>query len=152
MLPIPIYIVAPIVAEKVRFRLPTKREIPYRNEYVWFLRPWQTGYDGAERFAKEALSGTEKDSIIIADGTTVYPIWYVQTIKAMRPDVKVLSFDKSYQNPIAFPTQDTIGQLMANHVVYVVSPVAGYCPRFLLDQYNFVRTGVLWRAVEPETR
>lgn len=152
MLPIPIYIVAPIAAEKTHFNLSTMREIPYRNEYVWFLRPWQTGYNGAERFAKEALGGAEKDSIIIADGTTVYPIWYVQTIKAMRPDVKVVSFHKSYQNPVAFPTEDTIGQLMANHAIYVVSPIAGYCPRFLFDQYNFVQAGVVWRMVERKTR
>jgi hypothetical protein len=152
MLPIPIYIVAPIAAEKVHFNLSTTREIPYRNKYVWFLRPWQTGYNGAERFAKEALGGTEKDSIIIADGTTVYPLWYVQTIKTMRPDVKVVSLHGSYQNPIAFPTQDTIGQLMANHAVYVVSPIAEYCPRFLLDQYNFVQAGVVWRMVERKTR
>jgi hypothetical protein len=70
----------------------------------------------------------------------------------MRPDVKVVSLHKSYQNPVAFPTEDTIGQLMANHAIYVVSPVAGQCPRFLLDQYNFVQAGVVWRVVERKTR
>lgn len=150
LLPIPVYIVAPIVAEKMQFNLSTGREIPYRNSYTWFLRPWQTGYNGAERFAKEALSSVEKEAIIIADGTTVCPLWYVQTVKGISPQVKVVSSHGSYQNPVAFPTEDTIERLMADHAVYVVSPVAGYCPRFLLDRYNFVRSGVLWRVVEQK--
>ena len=150
LLPIPVYIVAPIAAEKMQFNLFTRREIPYRNVYTWFLRPWQTGYNGAERFAKEALSSVEKEAIIIADGTTVYPLWYVQTIKGISPQVKVVSLHGSYQSPVAFPKEDTIERLMADHSVYVVSPAVGYCPGFLLDRYNFVRAGVLWRVVEQK--
>jgi hypothetical protein len=148
LLPIPAYIIAPVVAQKMQFNLSTKRDIPCRNEYIWFLRPWQTGYNGPEQFAKQALSDVEKEAIIIADGTTVYPLWYIQEVKGTAPDVKIVSNHGSYESPIAFPTAETIGKLVAERAVYVVSPVVGYCPGFLLERYKFERKGVLWKVVD----
>jgi hypothetical protein len=148
LLPIPTYIIAPVIAQKMQFNLSTKRDIPYRNEYIWFLRPWQTGYNGPEQFARKALSGVEKEAVIIADGTTVYPLWYVQEVKGTGPDVKIVSKHGSYESPIAFPTAETIGKLVAERAVYVVSPVVGYCPGFLSERYKFERKGVLWKVVD----
>ncbi len=143
LLPILIYVVAPILSQKMQFKLPTKRSIPFRNDYVWFLRPWQTDYSGPEQFAEQALSDVEKDATIIADGTTVYPLWYVQKVKGTAPDVKIVSDHGSYENPVAFPAADTI----AAKPIYVVSPVKGYCPAFLLERYKFVQKGVLWKVI-----
>lgn len=147
LLPIPVYIVAPVVAEKMHLNLSTRREIPYRNDYTWFLRPWQTGYNGPEQFAKQALSDVEKEAIIIADGTTVYPLWYIQEVKGTAPNVKIVSNHGSYESPIAFPTAETIDKLVAERAVYVVSPVVGYCPGFLLERYKFEQKGVLWKVI-----
>jgi hypothetical protein len=147
LLPIPTYIIAPVIAQKMQFKLPTKRNIPYRNDYMWFLRPWRTGCNGPEQFAKQALSNVEKEAIIIADGTTVYPLWYVQEVEGIAPNVKIVSDHGSYENPITFPTAETIGKLMAERAVYVVSPVARYCPSFLLKQYKFEQKGVLWKVI-----
>jgi hypothetical protein len=147
LLPIPTYIIAPVIAQKMQFNLSTKRDIPCRNEYIWFLRPWQTGYNGPEQFAKQALSDVEKEAIIIADGTTVYPLWYIQEVKGTTPSVKIISNHGSYENPITFPTAETIGKLVAERAVYVVSPVAGYCPDFLLERYKFERKGVLSKVI-----
>jgi hypothetical protein len=148
LLPIPTYIIAPVIAQKMHFNLPTKRNIPYRNDYIWFLRPWQTGNHGPEQFAKQALSDVEKEAIIIADGTTVYPLWYIHEVKETAPDVKIVSSHGSYESPVAFPTADTIGKLVAERAVYVVSPMAGYCPGFLLERYKFERKGVLWKVID----
>ena len=30
----------------------------------------------------------------------------------------------------------------------VVSPLAGYCPQFLLEQYEFEQAGILWKVVD----
>ena len=147
LLPIPAYIVVPVIAQKMQFNLSTKRDIPCRNEYIWFLRPWQTGCHGPEKFANEALDAVEDNAIIYADGTTVYPLWYVQEVKGKSPDVKIISNHGSYENPIALPTAETIGKLFAEQPVYVVSPVPGYCPGFLLKQYKFERKGVLWKVI-----
>jgi hypothetical protein len=143
LLPIPTYIIAPVIAQKMQFNLSTKRDIPYRNEYIWFLRPWQTGYHGPEKFANEALDAVEDKAIIYADGTTVYPLWYVQQVKGKGLDVKIVSKHGSYESPIAFPAAETI----AEQPVYVVSPVVGYCPGFLLERYKFERKGILWKVI-----
>jgi hypothetical protein len=148
LLPIPTYIISPVVAQKMQFNLSTKRDIPCRNEYIWFLRPWQIGYHGPEKFANEALDAVEDDAIVYADGTTVYPLWYVQKVKGKGPTVKIVSGHGSYESPIAFSTAETIGKLVAEQPVYVVSPVPGYCPGFLLERYKFERKGVLWKVID----
>ena len=152
LLPIPAYIITPIIAEKIGFRIPTERTIPYRNDYIWFLRPWNGSNTGPERFATEALSSVEDNAIILADGTTVYALWYVQQVKGIKTGVKVLSRHGSYENPAAFPTKETIGEMMAKNPVCVVSPLAGYCPDYLLDgeRYDFVKTRPIYRVVEKK--
>ena len=132
----------------MRIKIPTNRTIPYRNDYTYFLRPWQSGNNRPELFAEEVLRSAEGNSIIIADGTTVYPIWYVQQVKGLNPDIKVVSKHRSYNNPIEFPTADTIKEITAEREVYVVSPVAGYCPAFLLENYDFIEAGVLYEVVK----
>ncbi|MBA7613159.1 hypothetical protein ES703_20404 [subsurface metagenome] len=147
LLPIPTYIIAPVVAQKMQFKLPTKRIIPYRNDYIWFLQPWKTGYHGPEQFADEVFSTVEDNAVIYADGTTVYPLLYAQEVKRQRSDIKIVSFHPNRQNPVVFNEQ-TVPQLLAETSVYVVSPVLGYCPRFLLEQYEFEQAGILWKVVD----
>ncbi len=146
LLPIPTYIIAPVVAQKMQFKLPTKRKIPYRNDYTWFLRPWQTSYHGPDQFADEVFNTVENNAVIYADGTTVYPLLYAQEVKSQRSDIKIVSSHPNRQNPVVFNEQ-TVPQLLAETSVYVVSPVPGYCPRFLLEQYEFKQAGVLWKVV-----
>jgi hypothetical protein len=148
LLPILIYMIAPRIAEKVRFTIPSNREIAYRNNYTWFLQPWKQGYNGPEKFAQEALAAAEKPAIIIADGTTVYPLWYAQTFKDQGHDIKVVSTHGSYQSPIPFPTEQNIEQLLSSYLIYVVSPVRRYCPPFILERYYFVRSDGIWKISE----
>ena len=148
LLSLPVYEFVPIAAERLKINLGTKRTIPYRNDYTHFLRPWQRGNEGPAIFAQEALSIVEKGGIIIADSTTFCPLWYVQEIKGVRPDVKVVSGHRSYKNPIAVPTADTIGEVMSERCVYVVSPVSGYCPDYLLKSYDFTKAGPIYKVTE----
>ena len=69
----------------------SEREIPYRDEYKWFLQPWLTGYHGAEQFADAVFETVEPNAIVYADNTTVYPLLYEQEVKGRRPDVKIVS-------------------------------------------------------------
>jgi len=147
LLPIPAYIIAPLIAQKVHFKLSSTRNIPYRDEYTWFLQPWQTDYNGAENFANEALDTVEDKAVIYADGTTVYTLLYMQEIKGKRRDITIVSGHGSVNNLKEY-NEDVIGKLLAERPVYVVSPLAGYCPQFLLERCTFVQAGVLWRAVD----
>jgi len=150
-LPVGVYAALPALAKKMQLNIGTKNDIPYRDDYEYFLRPWKTGYNGAERFADEALSLAENDAVIYADTTTVAPLLYLQEVKGKRPDVKIVSGSVKSKNAPGFDKQ-TIGQLLEAGPVYVVSSQPGYCPEFLLDNYDFVRAGILWQVVESQDR
>ena len=147
-LSLPIYQFTPIVAEKLEIKMGTKRKISYRNDYTYFLRPWQMGNYAPKLFAADALAIVEDNAVIIADSTTFYAIWYLQTIKNNSKDVQIISSHKDCKSPTPFFTKDTIEQLMAESPVYVVSPAPGYCPDYLLDHYNFIKAGPIYRVIE----
>jgi hypothetical protein len=148
-LPVAVYAVAPAWAEKMQFNLGTRNNVPYRNDYKYFLQPWKTGYRGAEHFADEALDVVEKNAIIFADSTTAAPLLLMQEVAGKRLDVKVISGVISSKNAPSF-NKHTIEQLLQGRAVYVVSRQAGYCPSFVLDNYNLEQVGHLWRVVERE--
>ncbi|GAI23032.1 unnamed protein product, partial [marine sediment metagenome] len=149
LLPIPTYVIAPVIAEKMQFKLPTKREIPYRNDYIWFLRPWKTGYHDPEQFADEVFNTVEDNAVVYADGTTVYPLLYAQEIKSRHSNIKIVSFHPNRKNPLVFNEQ-TVPKLLAETSVYVVSPLAGYCPDYLLKRYDFIKAGPIYRVVDRQ--
>ncbi len=146
LLPIPAYALTPALARKTYKALGQRRQRPYRDEYKYFLQPWKTGYRGAERFANEALDMVEENAVIYAYTTDVHALLYVQEVKGKRTDVKILStYDGSANAPVLDET--TVDDLMADFALYVTSPVRGYCLGFLLENYDFVKSGVLWRVV-----
>jgi hypothetical protein len=147
LLPIPVYVAAPVAAERLQFELGTKREIAYRNEYTWFLRPWRTGSDGPERFAKEVFETADKNAVIWADTTTVAPLLYIQEVKRRRGDIKILSSLISSEGSPEL-NGDTIEKLLEERGVYVVSPIKDYCPAFLLERYSFEPAGIIHRLVK----
>lgn len=149
LLPIPTYIIAPIVAQKIQFSLPTRRKIPYRNDYIWFLRPWRTSYRGPEDFANEVFETVEEDAVICADSTTAPPLLYMQEVKSRRTDIKIVSSIGSSDSSPEFNEQ-IMDRLLAERTVYVISPVEGYCPTFILDNYDFRRSGTIWRVIEKQ--
>jgi hypothetical protein len=149
LLPIAVYYYLPYAAQKMHVNLGTKRTIPYRDDYKYFLRPWQCGNYGAQRFASESLNEAGRDSFIYADGTTVYALLYMQQVKGVRPDVKIIASHGSVRNMEQFD----IDEIMKSHPVYVVSPVKGYIPQDWLDKYDFRQQGILWQmSLKENTR
>ena len=147
VLPVGVYAAAPALAKKMHVGLGTRDDVPFRDDHKYFLQPWKTGYRGAERFAYEAMCSVEDNAVICADTTTVAPLLYVQQVKGERPDVKVLSGMIASKDAPQF-NKDSIEQLLEAGPVYAVSPNAGYCPKFVLDNYDLVPAGILWRVVE----
>jgi hypothetical protein len=151
ILPVGVYAALPSLAEKMQLNIGTRNDIPYRDDYEYFLRPWKTGYKGAERFAEEALDLPEDNAVIYSDTTTVGPLLYLQEVKGKRPDVKIVSGTVNSKDAPKFDER-TIEQLLKARKVYVVSPKPGYCPQFVLDHYDFIRAGILWQVVKSEER
>ena len=150
LLPIPTYIIAPATAEKLQFQLGTKREIPYRNEYRWFLRPWRTGVDSPELFANSIFDTVDNNAIIWADTTTVPPLLYLQQVKGRRGDIKIASSLISSEGSPEF-NEKSIEKLLNERAVYVVSSMDGYCPEFLLERYSFEPAGIIRRVVKKNS-
>lgn len=146
---VPFYIYAPKIAEKRNIRIGSKRTIPYRNDTKYFLQPWKMGYNGAEKFAVEALYTARPLSVIYADATTAPPLLYVQEVQNQRLGdyIKVVSSVGGSKNSPEF-NERTIEKLLSERAVYVVSTERGYCPEFLFGRYDFEPAGVLWRIVE----
>ena len=149
LLPIGVYAAVPRAAEAMEIGIGLKRQVPYRDEYKYFLQPWRTGYRGADRFAFEALDSVDKDAIIYADGTTAYPILLAQQVGGEQKDVTIVSGHGSINN-IDNYDEEKIDRLFGERAIYVVSAVERYCPSFLSERYDLVKSGVLYRAVEKE--
>jgi len=124
LLPIPTYIIAPVVAQRMQFNLPTRADVPYRNDYKWFLRPWRTGYSGAEKFADEVFKELDPDAVVYADNTMVYPLLYMQEVKGKRADIRIISEHASSEG-LPVLSEKSIEQWLSEGDVYAVSPVDG---------------------------
>jgi hypothetical protein len=149
ILPVGIYAALPPLAKKMQLNIGTRNDIPYRDDYEYFLRPWKTGYKGAEQFAEEALDQVKDNAVIYADTTTVGPLLYLQEVKGKRPDVKIVSGIINSKDAPKF-NERTIVQLLKAGQVYIVSNKPGYCPQFVLDNYDLSRAGILWQVVKSE--
>jgi len=150
LLPVGVYAALPTFARKMQLNIGTRDDIPYRDDYEYFLRPWKTGYRAAERFADEALSLVENNAVIYADATVVAPLLLAQQVNEKCPDVKIVSGTVNSKDAPKF-NEHTIEQLLEDRVIYVVSPKPGYSPAFVLENYDVVRAGILWKVVERET-
>ncbi len=136
LLPIPVYVIAPVAAEKMEFNLPTRGDVPYRNDYTWFLRPWKMGYRGAAQFADEVLTKLEVGSVVYADNTMVYPLLYLQEVKGVRADIRVIS---EYASSEGLPllSDKSLDMWLSEGEVYAVSPAGG-----------FKGEGIVWKIIE----
>jgi hypothetical protein len=147
LMPAVVHFVTPEVARRYYPALGQLRQRPYRDEYDYFLKPWKRGYRGAERFANEALGTADENSIIYAYPTDAHALLYVQEVKGKRKDIKIVS---DYDNSSGAPefSTETIADLMNSSTVYAVSPFKHFCPDFLLEGYDFVKEGHLYRVIE----
>ena len=143
--PVATYAIVPKIAEKNQVSLGVRREIPYRNDYEYFLTPWQGSNNGPQIFAKHALASVSEEAIVIADGTTLYALWYMQAVKGISPGVKIISSHGDYQSPLPIPDDSALKSMMQNQDVYVVSPVKGYCPEYILSNYTFTAEGPIFK-------
>jgi hypothetical protein len=136
LLPIPIYIAVPFMAEKLEYNISTRADVPYRNDYTWFLQPWKFGYNGAEMFTEEVFKKLEPFATLYADNTMVYPLLYMQEVKGRRTDLRITSEHASSKSVPLF-SEKTIEQWLSEENVYAVSPLDGR-----------KGTGIVWKIAD----
>jgi hypothetical protein len=125
LLPIPIYLTVPFLAEKFEYNLSTRADVPYRNDYTWFLSPWKIGYHGTEKFAEEVFEKLDPEAVVYADNTMVYPLLYMQEAKEKRADVRIISEYAGSQG-VPLLSERSIEQWLSEGDVHAASPIAGH--------------------------
>jgi len=86
LVPIVVYAALPEVVRRAGFVF-FRRELPYRDPYTYFLRPWKCGDDSARRFAEETLAALPLGAVLMPAHTPAMPLRCVHDLEGMRPDV-----------------------------------------------------------------
>ena len=140
--PVAVYALAPSVFKQEGVTLNTRGDIPYRDDVTYFLRPWKTGYHGADRFAREVLAQVEPNAVIYADTTTVGPLLIRQQTEHQREDVTIVN-GAVHSPGASILTAQALDRLLIHRSVYVVSDLPGYCPAFIREHYPLYPKGLL---------
>lgn len=119
---IPAYPAMTFSAEKLNFNLGTRRHIPYRPEYKYYLEPWQQGQTGPTKLVSEVFSRVPEDTVLFVDSTPVSAFEYAQQIEGHRPDITLAGGgDYLAENADA----------LKGRVLYSIGKDPGYSPRWV---------------------
>lgn len=129
----------------------TTSDLPYREPYQWFLTPWRTGYNGAERYAREALALLPPEAVLFINATPRPPLEYLQQCDALGRDGHRSGpkFPWTWEHPFR-PNPHTIRPYVERGLVYAASDRREYLPVWLFDAgYRFTPVGCLFRVELP---
>ncbi|MCP4453463.1 MAG: DUF2723 domain-containing protein [Planctomycetes bacterium] len=147
--PVVVYALTPGVLKRQGVSLGTRQNIRHRDDLTYFLKPWKTGYRGAERFSHEILESLDPDAVLYADLTTAAPLVLYQEMHGVRPDVHVVSPVIMTPGAPEF-CEASVVRLLPARPVYVVSDQPGYSPSFLRENYGLRSRGHVFQIVLPE--
>jgi hypothetical protein len=99
------------------------------------------------QFAREVFKSTSPNAAIYADSTTSPPLFYLQDVYQKRKDLIIVSPKITGTYDTVF-NQENIHQVFNERPFYTVSPLEGYCPSYIIEQFDFVEEGVLYRIVK----
>ncbi len=122
-----------------------KRTIRYRDELHYFLQPWSPGYRGPERFAREVLGSVEASSIVIIDSTAAWPLRYLQITEQLGQDVQLNLRANQFKELTDEDRLRRFDQILAQHPVYLLGPLARHGPSWILENYDATEQGILHR-------
>lgn len=148
LLTIPAYYVSPTAVERAQFNIGTRADIPYRNDYQWFLSPWKTGYYGADIFAAKALAELPQGAAIYADGTTVYPLIIYQKLNNFRNDISILATHGSLKTLEEYP-ENLIYEKINQNLFYTTQQSNPIIKKLGKD-YEMVKKDLLWQIVKKD--
>jgi hypothetical protein len=140
--PVLTYNWAPVLAKSLKIDLLHAREIPFRDNEKFFLNPNKRGYDGADTYARTALSGAALNAVIIADHTPLAVLRYYQTIKKYRTDILLMSSGFAGE---AVPRG--VHSYYGKRDIYLAGLMPGYYRiRPLNGEFDFIPDGILYRV------
>ncbi|MCG8406006.1 MAG: DUF2723 domain-containing protein [Phycisphaerales bacterium] len=145
-LPIPAYEIGPTLLERWNLSIGGTRQLPYRNKYTYFIRPSKHGYDGAERFAREALAQAAPDGLLVADSTIMNVLSFVRDVEGVHRGVSLArTADVTPAEPAIRITRESIRNYVERHGAYLCTDAPGYVEDWLLTDYDRRQTGVIFQ-------
>jgi hypothetical protein len=140
-----VYVPLPKIMRDLNAPLGVQRELPFRDDYAYFLHPWKTGENGPLRFAHRVIEILPPGSVIIADSTAVRPLHYLDLTGRWPASIRV--FPPPGGGDENFPRPDDLAAELAAGRVFVVTPREKYCPDWLLRDCVFRPHDIVFRAL-----
>lgn len=75
------------LAKAKNIPLGTRRHIPYRDIYSYYLMPWQQDQTGPRRLVEETLKALPENAVLYVDSTPMSAFEYAMFVEGKRPDV-----------------------------------------------------------------
>ena len=136
--------VAPSAAKGVLGSPGRSRVPPGRDEWGYWLYPWKHNESSAQRFVKGVSSSLGFDDILYADSTSASPLMAFHCWSEVECQFVLRS-------PWTGLACDEGDRALDAGDLYVVSPVAGYVPLWLLgNEYKFMKSGVVYKVQKTE--
>lgn len=122
----PSYAAISAFAKDRGIKLGTRRHIPYRDVYTYYLIPWQHKQTGPRRMAEEIFAVLPQNAVILADRTTIPALKYIQEIEQQRPDLRIFYLSEPLESVRAACDDDDR--------IFTLSDVEGYYPSWVTDK------------------
>lgn len=129
-------------AERSGFNVRRPRVLPFRDEARYWLVPWKQGEDSAAMFVSEAGKQLKAGDVLVADATAAGTLMAAREAGLVGKEWRLIT-------PWSGETEEALRVLVEHGEVrvFVVSPVAGYAPRAVLETARgFEREGVVYRV------
>jgi hypothetical protein len=130
-----------VVVERAGWKVERIRTLPFRNEMRYWVLPWKQHEVSAARFVEEVEKSLRAGDVLIADSTAAGPLLAAR-------EAGVLSKGWRLVSPWSGESEEELRSLAKDVKlrVFVVSPVAGYAPKAVLEQAaGFEPEGVVYR-------
>ncbi|MFO7936842.1 MAG: DUF2723 domain-containing protein [Kiritimatiellia bacterium] len=135
---------APMVAQNFSERVKRNRITPGRSEMTYWLQPWKHTETSAQSFTESVSKLLGNGDILYADSTTAAPF-----MAAGETASHTLSFE--LLSPWTGVDRRSLEKAVTDGRFYVVSPVNGYVPEWLIDgRYTFEKTDVVYRVLKED--
>lgn len=136
----------PVLAQTTQRFAARARSLPFRDEARYWLVPWKHNERSAQQYVEAVDQQLHAEDLLISDLTAVNPIMAARAAKTVSSECQLLLEWAGETEAEKLVRAEAA--LSEGRRVYVVSPVAGYAPAAILERFDFVREGVLWRMKE----
>jgi hypothetical protein len=146
--PLVLYSLLPPILNGLGVDLVHARELPYRDNATYFLRPSKRGEDGPRRYGEEVLAAAAPGAAIVADFTPLAVLRYLRNIEGLRRDVLLIASEYYNHRTERTDLLPLALGLTPDRPLYL----AGTDPRFynlhsLHDAFDVVSVGPLYQVV-----